>query len=79
MRRMTRENYRTLRTVMRYRVGDAPDLTRLLLSVFTDMPQPAVEEGLHRHLWRHARFRYAEHLAAVLTLPSKDVSVTESV
>lgn len=51
---------------MRYAIGDAPDLTCLLLSVFTDMPQPAIEEGLHRYLWRHARFGYAEQLMHAL-------------
>ncbi|MCI0150778.1 hypothetical protein SAMN05444172_9133 [Burkholderia sp. GAS332] len=51
---------------MRYQVGDAPELTRLLLSVFTEVPQPAVAEGLHRYLWRHARFGYAEQLSDAL-------------
>jgi hypothetical protein len=47
---------------MRYEIGDAPELTHLLLSAFTDMPQPGITEGLHRYLWRHARFGYAEQL-----------------
>jgi hypothetical protein len=29
-------------------MDDVPELMRLLLSVFTDVPQPAVAEGLHR-------------------------------
>ncbi|SAL80951.1 hypothetical protein [Caballeronia telluris] len=48
---------------MRYQIGDAPKLTELLLSGFTDVIQPAIEEGLNRYLWRHARFGYAEQLA----------------
>src|SRR5882757_7886138 len=51
---------------MRYRMGNAPELTRLLLSVFTEVPQPAVAKGLHRYLWSHARFGYAEQLADAL-------------
>jgi hypothetical protein len=51
---------------MRYDMGDAPELTRLLLSVFTEMPQLAIEKGLQRYLWRHIRFDYAEHLADAL-------------
>jgi hypothetical protein len=47
---------------MRYRVDDAPALMRLLLSAFTNIRQPAIEQGLYRYLWRHARFGYAEHL-----------------
>jgi hypothetical protein len=48
---------------MRYRMGDATELTRLLLSVFMEVPRPAIAEGLHRYLWKHARFGYAEQLA----------------
>ncbi|KAA1009775.1 hypothetical protein FVF58_21030 [Paraburkholderia panacisoli] len=51
---------------MPYNMGDAPELTRLLLSVFTEMPQPAIEEGLQRYLWRHIRFDDAEQLADAL-------------
>ena len=47
-------------------MGDAPELTRLLLSVFTEMPQPAIKKGLQRYLWRHIRFGYAEQLADAL-------------
>lgn len=48
---------------MRYQIGDAAKLTHLLLSAFTEVPQPAIENGLHRYLWRHIRFGYAEPLA----------------
>ena len=51
---------------MRYQIADAPELTHLLLSGFTSVPQPAIEKGLDRYLWRHARFAYAEQLADVL-------------
>ena len=51
---------------MRYRMDDAQELTQVLLSVFTDMPQPAMTEGLHRYLWRHVRFGYAGQLTDVL-------------
>ncbi|MFL9916635.1 hypothetical protein PQR75_14810 [Paraburkholderia fungorum] len=51
---------------MRYQIGDARKLTYLLLSAFTEVPQPAIENGLHRYLWRHARFAYAEQLADAL-------------
>ena len=51
---------------MRYRIGDAPKLTHLLLSAFTEVPQPAIEDGLRHYLWRHARFGYAEQLADAL-------------
>ncbi|CAE6789480.1 hypothetical protein R70006_04777 [Paraburkholderia domus] len=50
---------------MRYQIGDAPKLTDLLLSDFTAVPQPAIEKGLERYLWRHAHFAYAEQLAYV--------------
>lgn len=51
---------------MRYQIGDAPKLTHLLLSAFTEVPQPAIESGLHRYLWQHARFGCAEQLADAL-------------
>ena len=51
---------------MRYQIADAPELTHLLLSGFTSVPQPAIEKGLDRYLWRHARFAYADQLADVL-------------
>jgi hypothetical protein len=51
---------------MRYQIGDAPKLTHLLLSTFTEVPQPAIVNGLDRYLWRHARFAYAEQLADAL-------------
>jgi hypothetical protein len=51
---------------MRYDVDDALELTRLLLSVFTEMPQPAIEKSLQRYLWRLMRFDYAEQLADAL-------------
>jgi hypothetical protein len=51
---------------MRYDMSDAPELTRLLLSVFTKMPQPAIEKSLQRYLWRLIRFDYAEQLAHAL-------------
>lgn len=51
---------------MRYQIDDASKLTHLLLSGFTAVPQPVIEKSLDRHLWRHARFAYAEPLADVL-------------
>ena len=51
---------------MRYQMGDVAQLMHLLLSVFTEVPQPAIENGLNRYLWRHARFGYAEQLADAL-------------
>jgi hypothetical protein len=51
---------------MRYLMGDIPQLMHLLLSVFTERPQPAIEKGLQRFLWRHIRFDYAEQLADAL-------------
>jgi hypothetical protein len=51
---------------MRYQLDDAPALMHLLLSAFTEKPQPAIEKGFYRYLWRHARFGYAEHLADAL-------------
>jgi hypothetical protein len=51
---------------MRYQIGDAPKLTHLLLTGFTAVPQPVIEKGLDRYLWRHARFAYAAPLADVL-------------
>jgi hypothetical protein len=41
---------------MRYEMVDAPELTHLLLSVFYGSTATGVVEGLHRYLWRHARF-----------------------
>jgi hypothetical protein len=51
---------------MRYQMGDTSELTYLLLSVFTELPQPGIVEGLHRYLWRHLRFGYVEQLADAL-------------
>ncbi|MFL9998863.1 hypothetical protein [Paraburkholderia sediminicola] len=51
---------------MRYQPEHAPELTWLLLSAFTEVPQPAIERGLERYLWRHARFGYAARLADIL-------------
>jgi hypothetical protein len=51
---------------MRYQMDDVQELTHLLLSVFTAIPQPSITEGLHRYLWRHARFGYAEQLTDAL-------------
>ncbi|HEY1997233.1 hypothetical protein [Paraburkholderia sp.] len=51
---------------MRYDMGSTPELTRLLLSAFTEIPQPAIETSLQRYLWRLIRFDYAEHLADAL-------------
>jgi hypothetical protein len=51
---------------MRYQIADARELTHFLLSGFTAVPQPAIEKGLDRYLWRYARFTYADQLADVV-------------